>query len=65
MPAWPGPAIGCGTHPLVPICLRQIGPHKYERLIYGESVAKPHGTAYRVRVIIFRVVAALAGLSLS
>jgi hypothetical protein len=26
------------------------------------SVAKPHGTAHRVRVIIFRVVAALAGL---
>ena len=37
MPAWPGPAIGCGTHPLVPICLRQLGPHKYEHCIFGES----------------------------
>jgi hypothetical protein len=62
VPAWPSPPIGCGTHPLVPICLRQIGPHKYEHCIFGDPVAKPHGTAHRVRVIIFRVVAAPAGL---
>ena len=37
MPAWPSPAIGSGTRPLVPICLRQIGPHKYEHCIFGES----------------------------
>ena len=42
-------------------CL-QISRHDYEHQILGESIANPLSTAHRVRVIIFRVVATLAGL---
>jgi hypothetical protein len=56
-PASPGPAIGCGTYrPL------QISRHVYEYRISESPVANPPSTTYRVQVIIFRVVAALAGL---
>jgi hypothetical protein len=42
--------------------LVQIGQRPYEHGICGEAGREPQGTAHRVRVIIFRVVATLAGL---
>jgi hypothetical protein len=42
--------------------LVQIGQRPYEHGICGEAGREPQGTVHRVRVIIFRVVATLAGL---
>jgi hypothetical protein len=46
--AWGGPAIGCGTHQPLRICLFQINRREDEHRIFGESVANPPAlrTAY-------------------
>ena len=58
---WLGRAIGCGIHRPLQMCF-QIGRHVYEHAIFGESRGGQPPQSHRVRVIIFRVVAALASL---
>jgi hypothetical protein len=57
--------IGCGTHRLLRICLFQTRRQDlYEHRIFGARPSNARRMAHRVRAIIFRVVAALAGLFL-
>jgi hypothetical protein len=55
-------AIGCCTHRPPQRRLFQKGPSEYEHWLFGKSRREPPSTAHRHTVIIFRVIATLAGL---